>query len=306
MRSMTGFGVGDASLPGGRVVAEIRSVNQRFLDVRARLPRELSDLSLFAEQVARERLRRGRVDLVVHTEGASASGVSLDADRARAALRAFAALRDELARGAEGEPPLPLSPEIPLSLLSAVPDLFTPPSGAAQEALRAAVRVAIERAVEAMEAMCRREGEALGADLRARAGTLRGLVAEVAALAETSRDAIRRRMRERAIRLLADAALEVDPGRVEAEVVLLADRSDVTEEVTRLHSHLDQLEGALDPEGARPSHDPVGRRLDFLLQEMLREANTLGAKAQEAALSHKVVAIKVELERLREQVQNVE
>ena len=100
----------------------------------------------------------------------------------------------------------------------------------------------------------------------------------------------------------ADAALDVDAARVEAEVVLLADRSDVTEEVTRLFSHLDQLRSVI--EGDRG--DPVGRRLDFLLQEMLREANTLGAKAQDAALSHRVVAVKVELERLREQVQNIE
>lgn len=310
MRSMTGFGVGEASLPGGRVVAEIRSVNQRFLDVRARLPRELGDLTLFAEQVARERLRRGRVDLVVHTEGAPASGAVLDKDRARAALRAFAELRDELSRGGEGAPPLPLAAEIPLSLLAVVPDLFAPPPFDAQKALRAAVKLAIERAVEAMESMCRREGEALAADLRGRCETLRALVADVAQAAEASRESVRRRMRERAIRLLADAALEVDAARVEAEVVLLADRSDVTEEITRLESHLDQLAGALADEGApgkpRPSEGPVGRRLDFLLQEMLREANTLGAKAQEAALSHRVVAIKVELERLREQVQNIE
>jgi uncharacterized protein (TIGR00255 family) len=299
---MTGFGVGDAPLPGGRVVAEIRSVNQRFLDVRARLPRELADLSLFAEQVARERLRRGRVDLVVHTEGAPASSLHLDKDRARAALRAFAELREDLVHPQGGDAPLPLSAEIPMGLLATVPDLFTPPSGAAQEALRAAVKRAIERAVEAMETMCRREGEALAADLRARAGGLRDLVADVARVAESSRDAIRRRLRERAIRLLSDAALEVDPSRVEAEVVLLADRSDVTEEVTRLGSHLDQLAAALDARGG----EPVGRRIDFLLQEMLRESNTLGAKAQDAALSHRVVAIKVELERLREQVQNIE
>lgn len=299
MRSMTGFGVGDARVPGGRVVAEIRSVNQRFLDVRARVPRELADLSLFAEQVARERLRRGRVDLVVHTEGTLASGVTLDKERARTALRAFAELSAELAGGPDA---LPIAKEIPLSLLATVPDLFAPPSGHAVEALRAAVKQAIERAVDAMEAMCKREGEALAADLNGRAAALRELVAEVAQLADTTRDAARRRMRERVVRLLSDAALEVDAARVETEVVLLADRSDVTEEVTRLGSHLDQLGSVLQAEHG----EPVGRRLDFLLQEMLREANTLGAKAQDAALSHRVVAVKVELERLREQVQNIE
>lgn len=292
MRSMTGFGVGDVPLEGGRVVAEIRSVNQRFLDVRARLPRELVDLSLFAEQVARERLRRGRVELTVHTEGTLSTGAVLDKARALAALRALAELRDELAPGVE----------VPLSLLAAVPDLFTPMAGPQQEALRSAVRRAIERAVDAMEAMCRREGEVLAADLKARCATLRELCADVAQLAEGSRDAMRRRFRERVERLLADVELSIDATRLETEVVLIAERSDVSEEVTRLRSHLDQFSAVL----ADDRGDPAGRRLDFLLQEMLREINTVGAKAQDATLSQRVVAIKVELERLREQAQNIE
>jgi len=292
VRSMTGFGAGDVVLPEGRVIAEIRSVNQRFLDVRARLPRELADLSLFAEQVARERLRRGRIELVVHTEGAVLSPCALDKGRARAAFRALAELRDELAPGAE----------VPLSLLAVVPDLFTPPAGAELAALRRSVKLAIERAIDAMDAMCRREAEALAADLRARCQVLRDLLVDVTRLAETSRDAMRRRLRERVERLFAEVELALDPPRIEAEIALLADRSDVTEELTRLASHLDQFgEVVADDRG-----EPVGRRLDFLLQEMLREANTLGAKAQDAALSHRVVAVKVELERLREQVQNIE
>jgi uncharacterized protein (TIGR00255 family) len=292
MRSMTGFGVGDVALPEGRVIAEIRSVNQRFLDVRVRFPRDLADLTLFAEQVARERLRRGRVELLVHTEGAVLSPSVLDKARARAAFRSLAELRDELAPGAE----------VPLSLLGAVPDLFAPPAGAELSALRCSVKLAVERAVEAMEAMCRREGEALAADLRARCQALRELHAEVARLAEGSREAVRRRLRERIDRLCTDVEVGLEPSRLEAEVALLADRSDVTEELTRLASHLDQFTDV----SADDRGEPVGRRLDFLLQEMQREANTLGAKAQDAALSHRVVAIKVELERLREQVQNIE
>jgi uncharacterized protein (TIGR00255 family) len=289
---MTGFGVGDVTLPEGRVVAEIRSVNQRFLDVRARLPRELADLSLFAEQVARERLRRGRVELLVHAEGAVIRPCILDKDRARAALRSLAELRDEASPGAE----------VPIGLLAAVPDLFVPPGGAELAALRGSVKLAIERAVDAMDAMCRREGEALAADLRARCGVLRDLVAEVGRLADGTREAVQQRLRERLARLLSGVEANVDAARLEAEVVILADRSDVTEELTRLGSHLDQFcDVSGDDRG-----EPVGRRLDFLLQEMLREANTLGAKAQDAALSHRVVAIKVELERLREQVQNIE
>ncbi|MFT3763914.1 MAG: DUF1732 domain-containing protein [Minicystis sp.] len=245
---------------------------------------------------------------MVHTEGAPASGAVLDRNRARAALRAFAELREELVREHDGRPGLPLGAEIPLSLLATVPDLWSPPSGAAQQALRAAVKLAIERAVDAMETMCRREGDALAADLRARCDALREQVAAVVVEAERTREAARRRLRERALRLLADVAVEVDASRIEAEVVLLAERCDVAEEITRLQSHLDQLGSVLSGSGskAQAPAEPVGRRLDFLLQEMLREANTLGAKAQDAALSQRVVAIKVELERLREQVQNIE
>jgi uncharacterized protein (TIGR00255 family) len=292
MRSMTGFGVGDVALPEGRVIAEIRSVNQRFLDVRVRFPRDLADLTLFAEQVARERLRRGRVELLVHTEGAVLSPAVLDKARARAAFRSLGELRDELAPGAE----------VPLSLLAAVPDLFAPPAGAELSALRCSVKLAVERAVEAMDAMCRREGEALANDLRARCQSLRELHAEVSRLAEGSREAVRRRLRERVDRLCTDVEVGLEPARLEAEVAILADRSDVAEELTRLASHLDQFSDV----SADDRGEPVGRRLDFLLQEMQREANTLGAKAQDAALSHRVVAIKVELERLREQVQNIE
>lgn len=289
---MTGFGVGTVLMAEGRLVAEARSVNQRFLDVRARLPRELSDLTLFTEQIARERLRRGRVELIVHAEGSIGSPLVIDKERARAAFRALADLRDELAPGSE----------IPLSLLAVVPDLFAPPSAPELHAQRVAVKAAVEQAVEAMLAMCRREGDALAADLAARAGLLRRLAEGVAERADGATDAIRKRLALKLDRLLAGVDAGVDSARLEVEVALLAERGDVAEEVTRLGSHLAQFIEVVESEAA----EPVGRRLDFLLQEMLREANTLGAKAQDAGISQQVVAMKVELERLREQVQNVE
>jgi uncharacterized protein (TIGR00255 family) len=289
---MTGFGLGEASLTEGRVVAEIRSVNQRFLDVRARLPRELTDLTMFAEQVARERLRRGRIELIIRTEGAVLAPCALDKAKARAAFQALTELRDELAPGAA----------LPLSLLNAVPDLFVPVAGHEIAAVRSAVRAAIERAIGTMESMCFREGEALAADMRGRISTLRALAAEVIGRADEVRDATRRRLRERVERLLQGIDAGIDAQRIEVEVALLAERSDITEEVTRLRSHLDQFGSTL----TASDGEPCGRRLDFLLQEMVREANTLGSKAQDAVISHHVVAMKVELERLREQVQNIE
>src|SRR4051812_47688245 len=209
---MTGFGVGTVVMAEGRLVAEIRSVNQRFLDVRARLPRELGDLTLFTEQIARERLRRGRVELVVHAEGTIGSPLVVDKERARAAFRALGELRDELAPGAE----------IPLSLLAVVPDLFAPPSATELHALRDAVKLAVEQAIEAMAAMCRREGEALAVDLAARSALLRALVNDVAQRAEGGPEAIRKRLTIKVERLLSGGDLAVDVARLETEVALLA------------------------------------------------------------------------------------
>jgi uncharacterized protein (TIGR00255 family) len=289
---MTGFGSGEAPLAGGRVVAEVRSVNQRFLDVRSRLPRELGDLALFAEQVVRERLRRGRVELAVRAEGAALPASTIDAARAREAFRALAAVRDDLAPGSD----------LPLSLLAAVPDLFVAPSGLALETLREAVRAALLAALDGLAAMCDREGAALAADLAGRASAVRAACARIDARLPTVREAARSRLQARLATVLANIETRLDPSRLELEVALLCERSDVSEELTRLVSHLDQLEPLL---GSR-SPDPVGRRIDFLLQEMTREISTLGAKAQDAALAQEVIAIKVELERMREQVQNVE
>lgn len=289
---MTGFGSGEAPLAAGRVVAEVRSVNQRFLDVRSRLPRELGDLSLFAEQVVRERLRRGRVELAVRAEGAAVPASTLSVDRAREAFRALGALRDELAPGSE----------LPLSLLSTVPDLFAAPSGPALDALRDAVRAAVLAALDALAAMCDREGAALAADLAGRAATIRTACGRVSARLPAVREAARARLSTRLAAVIGDVETRLDPGRLELEVALLCERGDVSEELTRLLSHLDQLEPLLGSRGA----DPVGRRIDFLLQEMNREIGTLGAKAQDAALAQEVILVKVELERMREQVQNIE
>lgn len=287
---MTGFGVGDATLAEGRVVAELRSVNQRFLEVRARLPRELVEHTLSVEQMARERLKRGRVEIVVHAEGPTFESATLDLSKARAAFAALATLRDEIA---PGEP-------VPLSVLAAVPDLFVPRATRAVDEVRAALRLAIERALEAMEAMRAREGAAIAEELVARTAEVERRVAEIVDALGRAREAARRRAREKVARVLAESAVAMDERRLEAEILLLAERIDVAEEVARLGSHAAQFRAAID------AKEPVGRRLDFLLQEMLREANTLGAKAQDAEVSQTVVAIKVELERMREQTQNVE
>ncbi len=290
MRSMTGFGLGEVSLGAGKLAVEIRGVNHRFLDVRVRVPRELGDMASFVEQVARERLTRGRYEVAVRVDGLALGAPVLDRDRARAAFRALAELRDELAPGTD----------VPLSLLGAIPDLFVSSAEREIERVREATRAAFEAASKALDTMRAREGAALGDDLIRRLESVRRLAREVARRSPDVVEAHRKRLRERAERLLASTEVEVDPGRLEQELAMFAERSDVCEELTRLESHCAQFSDLLS------SDEPVGRRLDFLLQEMAREANTVGAKSPDAAIAHAIVEVKAEIERMREQVQNVE
>jgi uncharacterized protein (TIGR00255 family) len=290
MRSMTGFGLGEASLGGGKLAVEIRGVNHRFLDVRVRVPRELGDLAGFVEQVAREKLTRGRYEVALRVDGVALGAPVLDRERARAAFRALSELRDELAPGTE----------VPLSLLGSIPDLFVSPIDREIERLREATRGAFEAAVKALDTMRAHEGKALGEDLMKRLSSVRRLAREVERRAPDVVEAHRKRLRERADRLRASTEIDVEPGRLELEIAIFAERSDICEELTRLESHCAQFSALL------ASEDAVGRRLDFLLQEMAREANTVGAKSPDAQISHAVVEVKADVERMREQVQNVE
>jgi uncharacterized protein (TIGR00255 family) len=290
MRSMTGFGLGEAPVGTGKLAVEIRGVNHRFLDVRVRLPRELGDLISFVEQLAREKLARGRYEVAVRVDGVTLGAPVLDRDRARAAFHALQELRDELAPGSD----------VPLSLLGAIPELFVSTVDRELERLRSAARTAFDAAVVALDTMRTHEGEALREDLVKRLARVRQLARDVEKRAPEVIETHRKRLRDRAERLRAATDLELDPARLEQEIVLFAERSDVCEELTRLESHCAQFAALLG------SDEAVGRRLDFLLQELAREANTVGAKSPDATIAHAIVEAKAEIERMREQVQNVE
>jgi uncharacterized protein (TIGR00255 family) len=287
---MTGFGLGEAPLAKGKLAVEIRGVNHRFLDVRVRLPRELGDLSGFVEQLAREKLARGRYEVAVRVDGMVLGAPVLDVDRARSAFHALCELRDELAPGTD----------VPLSLLAAIPDLFVSPVDREIERLRHATRVAFDFAVAALDSMRSREGSALREDLFRRLDRIRHLAGHIEQRAPEVIETHRRRLSERAERLRVATELDVDAARLEQEIALFAERSDVCEELIRLESHATQLAELLS------SDQTVGRRLDFLLQEMAREANTVGAKSPDAQIAHSIIEVKAEIERMREQVQNIE
>lgn len=290
MRSMTGFGRGSATLSGARVVVEARSVNNRFLDVRVRVPAELADHAFYVEQLARQRLGRGRYDITVRIEGGAVASPRIDRERARSVYRDLQALRDELAPHTE----------LPITVLAMLPDALAAGSGLNPAAARQALEAALSEALQARSEMSSLEGSSLRQELEARLGAVREMQARIAGCVPEVVASYRNRLRQRIDRLLEETGTAADPDRLELEVALLADKSDVAEELARLSSHFDQLHALLGSEG------PVGRRLDFLLQEISREANTIGAKCMGAAVSHLVVELKAEIERMREQVQNVE
>ncbi len=290
MRSMTGFGAGEVPIGRGRLGVEIRAVNHRFLDVRVRVSRELSDFAGYVEQLSREKLSRGRYEVTVRVDGADLDVPALDRPRAKAAYLALCALRDEVAPGSE----------VPFSVLAAVPDLFSASAEQLVDHLREATRSAFAAAVTALDAMRTREGEALHRDLLARLERVRQLARSISARSPEVLEAHRKRLRERAERIRASAEIDLNSARLEQEVALFAERSDICEELTRLDSHCGQFAASLDGDEA------TGRRLDFLLQEMARETNTVGAKSPDVQIAHAVVEVKVEIERMREQVQNVE
>lgn len=287
-RSMTGFGAGRAALDEGGLRVEIRAVNHRHVDLRVELPPSLAGLAYEAERRLRPRLTRGRFDVAVELEGLAAPA-AIDPERAAAAYQELAALRDALAPGTE----------LPIGVLAQVPEVFRATPRWSRAAALEAFDVAATMALEGLGRMREAEGRAVTADVLARLAEARALRASILAAVPELVEAHRTRLHERLRRLLAPE-VPLDPGRLEVEIALLADRSDVSEELARLASHFDQLEATL------ASPEPVGRRLDFLLQETMREANTVGSKSASAAIAHAVVDLKTAIERMREQVQNLE
>jgi len=290
MQSMTGYGSGRAALGEGQVVLDIRTVNHRFLDVRVHLPSRIQSRAPTVERVLRARLGRGRVDVSGRLEGQTLPQPTLDLDRARAVYAELAALRDAL------HPDEP----VPLSLLSSVPDLFVIRRATDETALDQALEEAAESACDAVVAMRVSEGKALASELRAQLSRLDADITGLTAAAPKMVEDRRSRLRDRVTALLGEAGSKLEPARLEQEIALLADRSDVSEELMRLGAHREQMLVLIED-----SSVPVGKRIDFLLQEMAREANTIGSKVQDGTMTTQVVALKACIEQMREQAQNV-
>ena len=288
---MTGFGAGRGEAGGEAVSVELRSVNAKFCEVKPRLPRELIALEVDLVKAIKGRVHRGVIDAFVRREAGGARGTTPRADVALAAAYAkvLRELKDSL--GLAGEPTVQdlADMEGVISLGEEPPDM---------EAAAGALHRALATAMDALDGMRRREGEALARDLSGRLDAIEAGASEVSRLAPMQVDAVRERLSTRIAELTRGVPL--DPARLAQEVALFADRTDVAEELTRLRSHLAQARDLI------RSDAPAGRKLEFLVQELNREINTIGSKSQHAQIAATVVALKAELERIREQVQNVE
>jgi uncharacterized protein (TIGR00255 family) len=290
MRSMTGYGQGACLVGGRRLVVEIRAVNHRFFDLKLRLP--WSDAAMEALLTARLRrsVDRGALTVQVRDEAGpmAAPVVSVNLPLARQYHAACERLRADLG----------LAEPVSLSLLAQMRDVIAVGEGELHgKELFAALEPGVAEALTSLDEMRRREGDAVAVDLAARVARLEQLGGEIAELSAESPAQMRARLEERLARL---GVPNIDPERLAYEVAVLADRIDIAEELQRLRTHLEHLRRLLAEE------TPVGRKLDFLLQEVGREVNTMASKAQAGPVSSRVVECKAELEKMREQVQNVE
>jgi len=292
IKSMTGYGKAERTDRDGMTLAvEIRSVNHRYGEITIRLPRHFYAFEQEVKKTVADRLKRGKIEVSIQEEraGGGAMAPTLNLTLARGYLEAFQTLKGELAL--EGEPTL--------ALIANQRDVFVMREEAAgEEQLHDLLMATVRHAVSVHEEMRKREGATLLEDFLNRRANLTRLVKQVEKRAPTVVAEHAARLRERLRQLLGENPL--DETRLLQEVAIMADRSDISEEIVRFMSHLQQFDEAL------TSGEPVGRKMDFLLQEMNREVNTIGSKANDTLLAARVVELKAELEKIREQVQNVE
>ena len=291
VKSMTGYGRAVETVNGREYTVELRSVNNRYLDCTVKLPRTLSFAEDAVKQAVKAIISRGKVDVFISlcAEGAQDVKISLNAPVVEGYLAAMRQMVDAYG----------VRDDISVSTLSQLPDVFTVEKPEVdEEALQADLMGVVDKALTQYDAMRSAEGKALENDLRGRGQTILELVSQVEAGSGQTVTDYRTRLENKLKEVLANTA--IDESRILTEAAIFADKVAVDEETVRLRSHLDQMNHMLTAGGA------IGRKLDFLLQEMNRESNTIGSKCSDVRLARIVVEIKAELEKIREQTQNIE
>lgn len=291
VKSMTGYGRAVETVNEREFTVEVRSVNNRYLDCSVKMPRSLSFAEDAVKQAVKNTISRGKVDVFisVHSEGASDVKVTLNT----AMVEGYLAAMKQMASDFD------VRDDISVSLLSRMNEVFTVEKAEVDEdQLQADLMGVVDKALQSFDAMRTAEGKALESDLRSRGNTILELVAQVEAGSGQTVLDYRTRLENKIREVLANTA--IDESRILTEAAIFADKVAVDEETVRLRSHLEQMDHMLTGGGA------IGRKLDFLLQEMNRESNTIGSKCSDVRLARIVVDIKAELEKIREQTQNIE
>lgn len=291
MYSMTGFGKGTCAVDGRELTVELKSVNNRFLDISMRLPRTLGALEEPFRRAMQQRLNRGHVDVFVNYRNtrSDARCVYLDTQLMGAYVQQARKAAEELS----------LTDDLTLSKVLSLPDVAEiVPGEEDEEALLALGEKTVNLAIDALLKMRLGEGERLKLDLQERIERMEGYAVSIEKRAPGVAEDYRRKLTERIEELVQET--EVDRSRLATEIALFADRAAIDEEIVRLKSHLVHFRELLE------AQEPVGRKMDFLIQEMNRECNTIGSKANDAALTDLVLLCKAEIEKLREQIQNIE
>jgi len=291
IKSMTGFGRVEAICEGRNVIVEAKSVNHRFLEVALRTPASLYPLEMEYKKKVSERFKRGRVDISIRLEGESTETgkVHLNLEVARNYYDVLDRLREELH----------IEEPVRLKNLISFRDIFTPPAETTlSDEFLAQVENTLLEALSILAGMRQEEGIALYSDMKMRLDLLGDLTRSIQNRAPQVVLEYQNRLTERVKELMS--GIELDPARLAQEVAIMADRSDITEEIVRMQSHISQFESLLQ------SDEAEGRKIDFLLQEMNREINTIGSKSNDVDIARQVIEAKSELGKLREQAQNIE
>lgn len=292
MKSMTGYGKAMVAGDDFSVSVDLKTVNNRFLDIHLRVGAELASLEPSIKKRITSRLTRGRVDVTISLERTAQMVYELNRPLIAGYVNALKQLQQDFQ----------ISGELDINVLARIPGALQPARNGIDERIVNALDAAVDQALDELERMREQEGEALKNELRERVSKIESIVPTIEAAAAGLAEAYRLRLQKRIGELLnrGGQVVEIDPARLAQEVAYLADRSDVSEEMVRLRSHLTQFQEALDAPGE------TGKMLDFLLQELNREANTTLSKSTDLVIKEAGLAIKAEVEKLREQVQNVE
>ena len=293
VKSMTGFGRGEHSDGKRRVVCEVKAVNHRYADISIRMPRRYSFAEERVKNTVKTVAKRGKIDVSIIVEHITEDDIDIKLNM-MAARQYYENLRELRAS-------FSLAGDVSLELLASLPDVLkTMPDVTDEDEICGALEAGTRIAVENLDSMRAAEGKKLAEDILARGKLIEGLVSKIEALAPEVTAAYYEKLKER-IRELTENCITVPEDRIAAEAAIFADKSNITEELVRLKSHVGQLEFTINK-----SNQPDGKKLDFLAQEMNREANTIGSKANNLEITNTMLEVKSEIEKIREQIQNIE